>query len=183
MIPQKTGGIKRVGPGPFCRVSVWPRRPSPAGLLLPWMTEVRVHFPSDSFSIGPHRVSPPLVREIGGVGLTVSEMISCEALIRRARKAEAMMASDGGRPFAMQVVGSVPEHLAEAARMCEAAGADLVDLNMGCPVKKITGNFRRNTLMNNVFLFNFVYRLNFSNNIFPKNFSCLQIFNVWSVKC
>lgn len=127
------------------------------------MTEVRVNFPSESFSIGPHRVSPPLVLaplheitdrpfrrmiwELGGVGLTVSEMISCEALIRRARKAEAMMALDGGRPFAMQVVGSVPEHLAEAARMCEAAGADLVDLNMGCPAGNVTRGGSGSALM------------------------------------
>lgn len=79
-----------------------------------------------------------MIREVGGVGLTVSEMISSEALIRHARKAERMMASEGERPYAMQVAGSDPEHLAEAARMCEAAGADLVDLNMGCPASNVT---------------------------------------------
>lgn len=111
-------------------------------------------FPHDSFAFGPVVVSPPLVmaplheitdqpfrkmiREVGGVGLTVSEMISSEALIRHARKAERMMASEGERPYAMQVAGSDPEHLAEAARMCEAAGADVVDLNMGCPASNVT---------------------------------------------
>lgn len=116
-----------------------------------------------SFSIGPVVVDPPLVlaplheitdapfrrmvREVGGVGLTVSEMISCEALIRNARKAEAMMAGDGGRPFAMQVVGSVPTHLAEAAVRCEAAGADLVDLNMGCPASNVTRGGAGSALM------------------------------------
>lgn len=111
-------------------------------------------FPNTSFSIGPLHVEPPLVmaplheitdqpfrkmiREVGGVGLTVSEMISSEALVRHARKAERMMASEGERPYAMQLAGADPEHLAECARMCEAAGADLVDLNMGCPASNVT---------------------------------------------
>ena len=106
------------------------------------------------FSIGPHAIQPPLVmaplheitdqpfrrmiRQVGGVGLTVSEMISCEALISNARKAQAMMAGEGERPYSMQLSGSIPEHLAEAARMAEAAGADMVDLNMGCPASNVT---------------------------------------------
>jgi len=113
-----------------------------------------VTFPATSFSIGPIRVEPPLImaplheitdqpfrrmiRSVGGVGLTVSEMISCEALIRHARKAERMMAGEGEHPFAMQLAGSVPEHLAEAAVMAQAAGADIVDLNMGCPASNVT---------------------------------------------
>jgi nifR3 family TIM-barrel protein len=65
-------------------------------------------------------------------------MISSEALIRHARKAEQMMAGDGEHPFSMQLSGSVPEHLAEAARLAEQAGADMVDLNMGCPASNVT---------------------------------------------
>ena len=111
-------------------------------------------FPFDSFFIGPVEVKPALVlaplheitdlpfrrmiREIGGLGLTVSEMISAEALWRQARKAKEMMASEGERPFAMQLAGYIPEHLAECTRMCEEAGADLVDLNMGCPASNVT---------------------------------------------
>jgi nifR3 family TIM-barrel protein len=106
------------------------------------------------FSIAHIQVDPPLVmaplheitdqpfrrmiRQVGGVGLTVSEMISSEALIRHARKAERMMASEGERPYAMQLAGSDPEHLGEAARMAQAAGADAVDLNMGCPASNVT---------------------------------------------
>jgi len=113
-----------------------------------------VTFPASSFSIGPVLVQPPLVmaplheitdqpfrrmiRQVGGVGLTVSEMISCEALIRHARKAKAMMAGEGEHPFSMQLSGSIPEHLADAARMARDAGADLVDLNMGCPASNVT---------------------------------------------
>ncbi|BDU76797.1 tRNA dihydrouridine synthase DusB [Mesoterricola sediminis] len=111
-------------------------------------------FPHSSFSIGPHVIQPPLVmaplheitdqpfrrmiRQVGGVGLTVSEMISSEALIRHARKAERMMAGEGERPFAMQLAGSVPEHLGEAAALAQAAGADIVDINMGCPASNVT---------------------------------------------
>ncbi len=111
-------------------------------------------FPQDGFHIGPHQVHPPLVlapmheitdqpfrrmiRRIGGVGLTVSEMVSSEALVRKARKAEAMLACEGERPYAVQIAGSSPERLAEAARLAEASGADMVDLNMGCPASNVT---------------------------------------------
>ncbi len=110
-------------------------------------------FPNDPFRIGkveiPNRlVMAPLheitdqpfrrmIRGVGGVGLVVSEMISSEALIRHARKAEQMMASSGEHPYSMQLSGANPEVLAETARLCEAAGADLVDLNMGCPASNV----------------------------------------------
>lgn len=106
------------------------------------------------FRIGPHLVDPPLVmaplheitdqpfrrmiREVGGVGLTVSEMISSEALVRHARKAETMLASEGEHPYAVQISGSLPERLGEAARVAEESGADIVDLNMGCPASNVT---------------------------------------------
>jgi tRNA-dihydrouridine synthase B len=111
-------------------------------------------FPHSAFQIGSIHIEPPLVmaplheitdqpfrkmlREVGGLGLTVSEMISSEALVRHARKAERMMASEGEHPYAMQLAGCGPEHLAEAARMTEAAGADIVDFNMGCPASNVT---------------------------------------------
>ena len=111
-------------------------------------------FPHSTFQIGSIVIDPPLImaplheitdqpfrqmiREIGGVGLMVSEMISSEALVRHARKAERMMTSEGERPYAMQLAGCDPAHLAEAARRTEAAGADIVDLNMGCPASNVT---------------------------------------------
>ncbi len=91
-----------------------------------------------------------MIRQVGGVGLTVSEMISSEALIRHARKAEAMMAGEGEHPFTMQLAGAVPEHLAEAARMAEAAGADLVDLNMGCPASNVTSGGAGSALLKDI---------------------------------
>lgn len=111
-------------------------------------------FPYSTFQIGSIVIDPPLImaplheitdqpfrqmiREVGGVGLTVSEMISSEALVRHAWKAERMMITEGERPCAMQLAGCDPAHLAEAARMTEAAGADIVDLNMGCPASNVT---------------------------------------------
>ncbi|HEX9082843.1 MAG TPA: tRNA dihydrouridine synthase DusB [Holophagaceae bacterium] len=111
-------------------------------------------FPHESFRIGPVEVPNRLVmaplheitdqpfrrfiREIGGPGLVVSEMISSEALIRHAVKAERMMAATGERPLSMQISGGRPDALAEGARLCESAGADLVDLNMGCPASNVT---------------------------------------------
>jgi tRNA-dihydrouridine synthase B len=120
----------------------------------------------ESFSIGPHSIQPPLVmaplheitdqpfrrmiRQVGGVGLTVSEMISSEALIRSARKAQAMMAGDGEHPYSMQLSGSIPEHLAQAAAMAQAAGADLVDLNMGCPASNVTSGGAGSALLKDI---------------------------------
>ena len=106
-------------------------------------------FRIDTLEIQPPLIMAPLheitdqpfrrmIRQVGGVGLTVSEMISSEALIRHARKAERMMAGEGEHPYAMQLAGSIPEHLAEAAVLAQAAGADLVDLNMGCPASNVT---------------------------------------------
>lgn len=121
-----------------------------------------------SFQIGPHKVCPPLVlaplheitdqpfrkmiREVGGVGLTVSEMISSEALIREARKAELMLASEGERPYAVQLAGSEPARLAEAAKMAEASGADMVDLNMGCPASNVTKGGAGSALLRDIHL-------------------------------
>jgi len=79
-----------------------------------------------------------MIRQVGGVGLTVSEMVSSEALTRQAVKAERMLAAEGERPYATQLSGARPDVLAEAARIAETAGADFVDLNMGCPASNVT---------------------------------------------
>jgi nifR3 family TIM-barrel protein len=90
------------------------------------------------------------IREIGGVGLTVSEMVSCEALIRKAHKAMAMLAGDGGHPFAVQIVGSRTEAMVEAAMIAEESGADIVDINMGCPASNITGGLAGSAMLRDI---------------------------------
>ena len=74
-----------------------------------------------------------------GAGLVCSEMVSCAGLEHRNERTLGYLriASDE-HPLAVQIFGSNPSTMAEAARMVEAAGADLVDINFGCPVKKVT---------------------------------------------
>lgn len=73
-----------------------------------------------------------------GAGLVTTQMVSARALVMGDHKTEQLLAYDEAeRPIAFQLFGSDPDELAEAARRCEAMGADLVDLNMGCPAKKI----------------------------------------------
>jgi tRNA-dihydrouridine synthase B len=74
-----------------------------------------------------------------GAGLVCSEMVSCAGLQHRNERTLGYLriASDE-HPLAVQIFGSEPATMAEAARMVEAAGADLVDINFGCPVRKVT---------------------------------------------
>lgn len=83
-----------------------------------------------------------------GCGLTVSEMVSAKGLLYKNVKTAAMLQIDPGeRPTAVQLFGSVPDELAEAARIAAEAGADAVDFNMGCPVPKIVNNGEGSALM------------------------------------
>ena len=78
-----------------------------------------------------------IAREFGA-GLACTEMISSEALVRRHRESFRLM--DLGwdqRPVSVQLMGGDPGVMAEAAKIAEAAGADIVDINMGCPVPKV----------------------------------------------
>ena len=85
-----------------------------------------------------------------GCGMTVSEMVSAKGLLYKNVKTTEMLRIDAGeRPTAIQLFGSVPEELAEAARLVEASGADIIDFNMGCPVPKIVNNGEGSALMKN----------------------------------
>jgi tRNA-dihydrouridine synthase B len=74
-----------------------------------------------------------------GAGLVCSEMVSVAGIAHRNERTLGYLrvASDE-HPLAIQIFGSDPGAMAEAARMVEAAGADIVDINFGCPVKKVT---------------------------------------------
>ena len=74
-----------------------------------------------------------------GAGLVCSEMVSCAGLAHRNERTRGylLIASDE-HPLAVQIFGADPGAMAEAARMVEAAGADIVDLNFGCPGRKVT---------------------------------------------
>jgi nifR3 family TIM-barrel protein len=103
---------------------------------------------------GPIEIDPPVVlapmagitdrqfrlilRRIGGVGLVTMEFISSEALVRRNKRTRLLMRfAEEERPISIQIYGRDPAHMAEAARAVEAVGADICDINMGCPANKI----------------------------------------------
>ena len=80
-----------------------------------------------------------LVRE-AGCGLTVTEMVSAKALCYGSAKTEVLLRTDPDEhPVSVQMFGSDPDILAETARKLEEYPFDLIDLNMGCPVPKVTG--------------------------------------------
>jgi len=83
-----------------------------------------------------------------GAGPLTNEEIDARALLQgSARTVEMTRFLPEERPIAMQLLGSDPDVLAEAARRLEAAGADAIDLNMGCPVAKIVGKGQGAALM------------------------------------
>src|SRR5205809_6677351 len=74
-----------------------------------------------------------------GAGLVCSEMVSCAGLHHgNERTLGYLRIATDERPLAVQIFGSDPPVMAEAARMVEQAGADIVDINFGCPVRKVT---------------------------------------------
>ncbi len=108
----------------------------------------------ESFEIAGRRLSPPLVlspmagvtdspfrrlaKKCGGVGLIVTEFISVEGLTRgNLRSHEMMHFKPEERPIAIQIFGYDIERMRWAAEIAEEAGADFVDINCGCPAKKV----------------------------------------------
>lgn len=92
----------------------------------------------------PFRV---ICRELG-CGMTVSEMVSAKGLLYKNIKTFDMLRIDPGeRPTAIQLFGSVPHELAEAAVTVAKNGADVIDFNMGCPVPKVVNNGEGSALM------------------------------------
>jgi tRNA-dihydrouridine synthase B len=79
-----------------------------------------------------------LVKRQGGCGLVVTEMVSSEGLVRGIdRTLEYAEYTEEERPVSIQIFGGDPEKMADAAQIVEGMGADIVDVNMGCPVPKI----------------------------------------------
>jgi tRNA-dihydrouridine synthase B len=117
-----------------------------------------------AFRIGPHHIDPPcvlapmegitdrdfrrLIRGIGGCGLTVTEFVSSEAMTRDVRKAWRMAEIDPDEhPVSIQIYGRNPERMAAAASFCVELGADIVDINCGCPSKAVTSGCAGSALM------------------------------------
>lgn len=91
-----------------------------------------------------------LVRRYGS-GLNVTEMIASEAAIRETRQSVQKAAWDPiEEPVSMQLVGCDPVSMAEAAKLQEGNGADIIDINFGCPVRKVVGQLAGSALMREV---------------------------------
>jgi len=91
-----------------------------------------------------------LVRSYGS-GLNVTEMIASEAAIRETRQSVQKAEWDPiEEPVSMQLVGCDPDSMAEAARLQQGNGADIIDINFGCPVRKVVGQYAGSALMREV---------------------------------
>lgn len=116
------------------------------------------------FDLGPLRVDPPtalapmegitdrpfrrLIRGLGGCGLTVTEFIRSDQLAKHDKRAWATAELDPDEhPVSIQIYGRDPRSMAEAAVQCQEIGADVVDLNLGCPSKRVTGGCSGSALM------------------------------------
>jgi tRNA-dihydrouridine synthase B len=82
-----------------------------------------------------------------GAGLVVSEMVACEELVRQ--RADVVRRATGAdlKPFVIQLVGRESRWMEEGARIAEGLGADIVDINMGCPAREVTGKLSGSALM------------------------------------
>ncbi len=93
------------------------------------------------------------VKGIGGCGLIFSEMVSVEALTRGCQKTLKMLTfSEIERPIAIQISGTNVTRMVEAAKIVEGRGADIIDINMGCPARKVIKTGAGSALMNNISL-------------------------------
>lgn len=116
-----------------------------------------------TITIGPVEISSPVIlapmsgvsdlpfRRLvkrWGAGLVVSEMIASQAMVNANRKTMKMITNCADeQPMAVQLAGYEPELMAEAARMNEDRGAAIIDINMGCPVKKVVNKQSGSALM------------------------------------
>lgn len=104
--------------------------------------------------IGPHQLASNLflsplagytnlpfrltLRELGGLGWVTTDLVNARSLLERNPTALKLVASAAeDRPMAIQLFGSVPSEMRDAAVMCQDLGAQSVDINMGCPVRKV----------------------------------------------
>jgi tRNA-dihydrouridine synthase B len=83
-----------------------------------------------------------------GAGLVFSEMIASQAMVRDSQRTMKMVSKcESERPMAVQLAGCEPDVMAQAARLNEEMGADIIDINMGCPAKKVVNGYAGSALM------------------------------------
>lgn len=82
-----------------------------------------------------------------GAGLVVTEMVASKELVHNAAESWSRLKGAGLTPHMVQLAGREAHWMAEAARIAEANGADIIDINMGCPAKKVIGGYSGSALM------------------------------------
>jgi nifR3 family TIM-barrel protein len=111
--------------------------------------------------IGPHALRPVLLAPMSGVtdlpfrrlayclgaGLVITEMVASENLVRNRHGARDRTQGADLKPFVVQLAGCEARWMADGVRVAEAMGADIVDINMGCPAKEVTGKQSGSALM------------------------------------
>ncbi len=91
-----------------------------------------------------------IIRDLGPVGLCTTDLVNARSLIDRNRKAlELIRTTDRDRPLAVQLYGTRADEMSEAARILEGRGVQAIDVNMGCPVRKVCRNGGGSALMTN----------------------------------
>ena len=89
-----------------------------------------------------------ICHEIGGLGLGTTDLVSARGLIEGSQKTLQLIATCAeDKPFAVQIFGGEPEVMRDAAQLLEGKGVDSVDINMGCPVQRITGGGAGSAMM------------------------------------
>src|SRR5579862_1427142 len=89
-----------------------------------------------------------IIREIGGVGLCTTDLVNARSLLEKNKKALQLIATrPADRPLAVQLYGSIPEEMRDAAILLESLDVSSVDINMGCPVRKVCKNGSGSKLM------------------------------------
>ncbi len=118
--------------------------------------------PSSRIMLGPHTLANNVVlapmsgvsdlafRQLArdlGAGLVVSEMVASRELATASNRVQRKAKGEGISPHVIQLVGCETAWMAEGARIAEAGGADIIDINMGCPAREVTGRLSGSALM------------------------------------
>ena len=100
-----------------------------------------------------------VVKSLGGCGLVVSELVSTEGMTRHQERTLSLTRfEDSERPISIQIFGSDVDRMAESAALVEEMGADIVDINLGCPVKKVIRQGGGSNLLRNLPLMEKIFR-------------------------
>jgi nifR3 family TIM-barrel protein len=92
-----------------------------------------------------------IIREIGSAGLCTTDLVNARSLLEKNRKAlQLIQTRPDDHPLAVQLYGTKPEEMRDAAVLLQSRGVDVVDMNMGCPVRKVCRNGGGSALMNDI---------------------------------